>query len=112
MREWRLRRDSPEIEHRNGKAKECGKYLSPPGCRNMICFVPGVSQDLWDAPGTAVVITEGEFKALALWRLANHESAAPRFLPIGLAGVWNWRGTIGKTTAPHGERRAANGTPA
>jgi len=54
-------------------------------------------------------VTEGEFKTLALWRLANHESIAPRFLPIGLGGVWNWRGTVGKTTGPNGDRRDVKG---
>jgi hypothetical protein len=24
---------------------------------------------------------------------------------VGLAGVWNWRGTVGKTTGPNGDRR-------
>ena len=61
------------------------------------------------AVATPVIVTEGEFKTLALWRLANHESTAPRFLPIGLGGVWNWRGTVGKTTGPNGDRRDVKG---
>jgi hypothetical protein len=52
---------------------------------------------------------EGEKKALALWRLANHESSQPRFIPIALAGVWNWRGTIGKTGGRNGERLDVKG---
>jgi hypothetical protein len=56
-----------------------------------------------------VIVTEGEFKALALWRLAHHESTDPRFLPLGLAGVWNWRWTVGKTAGPNGERRDVKG---
>ena len=109
IREWRLRRDHPDIEYKDGKPKERGKYLSPPGRRNMIYFVPGTSQDLVKAVATPVIVTEGEFKTLALWRLANHESTAPRFLPLGLAGVWNWRGTVGKTTGPNGDRRDVKG---
>ncbi len=54
-------------------------------------------------------MTEGEFKTLALWRLAHHQSDTPRFLPLGLAGVWNWRGTVGKTTGPNGDRRDVKG---
>lgn len=104
LREWRLRRDQPDIEYRDGKPKERGKYLSPPGRGNMIYFVPGLSSQLLTAIATPVIVTEGEFKTLALWRLAHHESADPRFLPLGLAGVWNWRGTIGKTTGPTGAR--------
>jgi len=109
IREWRLRRDHPEIEYKDGKPRDRGKYLSPPGRRNMIYFVPGISLDLVKAVDTPVIVTEGEFKTLALWRLANHDSIAPRFLPIGLGGVWNWRGTVGKTTGPNGDRRDVKG---
>ena len=109
VREWRLRRDHPDIEYKDGKPKERGKYLSPPGRKNMIYFVPGISPDLVKAIATPVIVTEGEFKTLALWRLANHESTAPRFLPLGLGGVWNWRGMIGKTTGPNGDRRDVKG---
>lgn len=109
IREWRLRRDHPDLEYKDGKPKERGKYMSPPGRRNMMYFVPGCSQELVNAVDTPVIVTEGEFKTLALWRLANHESTAPRFLPVGLAGVWNWRGTVGKTTGPNGDRRDVKG---
>ena len=33
-----------------------------------------------------------------------------RFLPVGLSGVWNWRGVVGKTTGPNGERQDVKGT--
>jgi len=56
------------------------------------------------------VITEGEFKTLALWRLPNHGSRTqPRFVPLGISGVYNWRGTIGKTVGPNGGRLAVKG---
>ncbi len=109
VREWRLRRDHPDMEYKDGNPRERGKYLSPPGRRNMIYFVPGVAQELVKTVATPVIVTEGEFKALALWRLANHDVTAPRFLPLGLGGVWNWRGTVGKTTGPNGDRRDVKG---
>lgn len=109
VREWRLRRDHPDIEYKDGKPKERCKYLAPPGRKNMIYFVPGISNDLLKAVDTPVIVTEGEFKTLALWRLANHESTVPRFLPLGLGGVWNWHGTVGKTTGPNGDRRDVKG---
>ncbi len=109
VREWRLRRDRPEIGYKAGRPKESGKYLSPPGCRNMIYFAPNISPELLNDARLPIVITEGEFKTLALWRLANHDSATPRFLPIGLGGVWNWRGTVGKNIGPNGERRDVKG---
>jgi len=83
--------------------------MSPPGRGNMLYFVPGCSRELVKAVDTPIIVTEGQFKTLALWRLANHEAAAPRFLPLGLAGVWNWRGTVGKTTGPNGDRRDVKG---
>jgi hypothetical protein len=109
VREWRLRRDQPDIEYKAGKPRERGKYMSPPGRRNMIYFVPGTSPELVKAVATTVIVTEGEFKTLALWRLAHHQSDTPRFLPLGLAGVWNWRDTVGKTTGPNGDRRDVKG---
>jgi len=55
-----------------------------------------------------VVITEGEFKTQALWRLAwhvlGHTAESPALLSIGLSGVWNWRGTIGKINDADGVR--------
>ena len=68
-------------------------YL-PPGC-------DAASLSDKDPP---LLITEGEFKALA-WRLARWNSQdGQRFLPVGIAGVFDWRGTIGKTTGPDGQR--------
>jgi putative DNA primase/helicase len=108
-REYRLRRDHPDIETQNGKLRETKKYLSAPGRGNLVYFPPSVSQQLLTDTKLTVIVTEGEFKTLALWRLAHHESASPRFLPIGLSGVWNWRGVVGKTTGPDGERRDVKG---
>jgi hypothetical protein len=42
--------------------------------------------------------------------LANHGSTgSSRFLPLGLSGVYNWRGTIGKTVGPDGSRLDVRG---
>jgi P4 family phage/plasmid primase-like protien len=109
VREWRLRRDHPDIEYKDNRPRERGKYLSPPGRGNMIYFVPGLASELLNAVTTPVIVTEGEFKTLALWRLANYESSSQRFLPLGLGGVWTWRGTVGKTTGPNGDRRDVKG---
>ena len=110
VREYRLRRDRPELERSgNGELKERGKYIAPPGRGNMIYFPPKATAAQLEDSGLPLVIAEGEFKTLALWRLAHHEAGAARFLPVGLAGVWNWRGTIGKVTGPDGERRDEKG---
>ncbi len=111
IREYRLRRDHPDIEYdSSGNLKLRQKYLSPPGRSNMLYLVPGAPEEMFPDVSLPVVITEGEFKTLALWRLANHRTAGqPRFLPIGVSGVYNWRGTIGKTTGPDGSRLDVKG---
>ena len=111
VREHRLRRDHPDLEHDSaGNLKPRQKYLSPPGRSNMLYVVPGLDPELLRDMNMPVVITEGEFKTLALWRLANHGSATqPRFLPLGVSGVYNWRGTIGKTVGPDGSRLDVKG---
>lgn len=114
VREYRLRRDKPELEQQaDGSFKERNKYISPPGRGNMAYLVPGTEASWLDDPGIPVVITEGEKKTLALWALAWHalgDSAdKPRWLPLGLSGVWNWRGTIGKAPGPDGDRRDVKG---
>jgi predicted P-loop ATPase len=109
-REYRLRLDHPPLEQRkDGTIHEGHKYLQPPGRPNLLYFPPGITQQTLDDPAMPVMITEGEFKALALWGLANYGVSTPRFLPVAVPGVWNWRGTIGKAPGPNGERRDVRG---
>ena len=96
QRGYRVRLDEP--------AKGGPKYLSPPGRGNLVYFPPGVDVDLLAQANVPVIITEGEFKTLALWRLATLGDTLPAFLPLGLGGVWSFRGTIGKVPGPNGER--------
>jgi uncharacterized protein (DUF927 family) len=111
-REYRLRRDSPDLEQRNDEVKEKGKYLSPPGRGNMIYFPPNCRKEWLEDTSIPIVITEGEKKVLALYRVSwyglSAELERPRFIPIGLSGVWNFRGTIGKTN-DYGERKSIKG---
>jgi hypothetical protein len=107
---YRLRRDKPDYTFdKDGKAKPERKYLGAPGSANRLYIPPGVTlQQLADV-AIPLVIVEGEKKALALWRLANHETETPLFIPIAIGGVWNWRGVIGKTSGPGGERLDVKG---
>jgi hypothetical protein len=102
IREYRLRRDHPDIE--GGKVK--GKYIAPPGRGNLLYFPVGTDPAWLSDPGLPLIITEGEFKAIALSRAAcyGRSPGEPRFLAVGLSGVWNWRGTIGKTSDAEGNR--------
>jgi Domain of unknown function (DUF3854) len=111
VREYRLRRDQPDYEYDSaGNLKPKQKYLSPPGRSNILYVVPGVGRSLLADPALPIVITEGEFKTLALWRAAHHGNMdQPRFLSVGVAGIYNWRGTIGKTVGPDGGRMDVKG---
>jgi hypothetical protein len=110
VREYRLRLDEPELEYRSdGTTRENKKYLHPPGRPNLAYFPPMLPASCLADPNLPIIIVEGEFKCLALWRLANHQAVSVRFLPLAFTGVWNWRGTVGKTTGPNGERRDLRG---
>jgi putative DNA primase/helicase len=102
IRDYRLRRDHPDIE--NGKPK--AKYVAPPGRGNLLYFPVGTDPAWLVDTQLPLVITEGEFKAIALARAAGHgrNPHKPRFLAAALSGVWNWRGTIGKRTDATGNR--------
>jgi hypothetical protein len=102
---YRIRRDNPEWTiGKDGKPKAERKYLAPP-CGGNRLFIPiGVTPEQLRDVQIPIALVEGEKKALALWRLANHEVNKPRFIPIAVAGVWSWRGRIGKAGGPKGER--------
>jgi hypothetical protein len=99
---FRLKLDSPPLEAATGKPAL--KYLSRAGTGNRLYFVPGVDPTELTDTSLPVVITEGEKKTLALCRLAVHEAETARWLPIGIAGVWSWRGTAGKADSSNGKR--------
>ncbi|PWU08141.1 MAG: hypothetical protein C5B51_08290 [Terriglobia bacterium] len=110
IREYRERLDHPDLEYRSdGTAREKNKYLQPSGRPSLLYFPPRVTVDLLQDTAIPVIIVEGEFKALALWRLAFHGVPAPRFLPIAVAGVWNFRSVTGKINGPNGERLPVKG---
>ena len=72
---YRLRRDNPEwTQGKGGKSKPNRKYLSGPGAANRLYFPPNVTPEQLLKPTLPVVIVEGEKKALALQRLACHET--------------------------------------
>jgi predicted P-loop ATPase len=110
VREFRLRLDNPELEyHSDGSIRESRKYVQPPGRPNLLYFPPGLTVSALEDTNLPLIITEGEFKALALWRLANHKIESLAFAPVATTGVWNFRGTVGKTAGPKGERRDVKG---
>lgn len=111
-RSYRLRRDEPELEQKSdGTIKVKGKYLSAPGGGNRLYFSPDTRAEWLKDVNLPITITEGEKKTLALSRLAWNgvTGEQPRFLTIGLSGVWNWRGSTGKANDEKGARRDIKG---
>jgi predicted P-loop ATPase len=110
-REYRIRLDHPDYElQMNGSRHETRKYMAPPDRPPLIYWPVGVTPEMLTDIMLPVIITEGEFKAIALWRLAWEGGVdKPRFLPVGLQGVDCWRGAIGKTTNASGQRVSVRG---
>jgi len=106
-REYRLRRDNPDLERKNGKVKERDKYLSPPGKGNLLYVPPDTPVEWLTDASIPATITEGEKKALALSRF--YKERGEKRLVIGLPGVWNFRGIIGKATNGNGKRQDVRG---
>ena len=109
IREYRLRRDHPDLEEQPDglPPKEKAKYLSPPGRANKLYFPPQIDPDDLDNSELPIVIVEGEKKCLALHRLSLE--SGERFLPIAIAGVWSFRGVVGKDNDANGARRDVKG---
>lgn len=98
-REYRIRRDNPDLEQQaDGALKEKGKYLSPSGASNLLYFPPGIDPSTLQDISIPVLMNEGEKKCLATHR------AFPGYLSVGLTGVWNFRGKRGKATNATGKR--------
>ena len=91
---------TPDVKYESGKRKEIAKYLGELERGNKIYFVPGTLAEWLGDIDIPIVITEGEKKALALWRLGwfdlSDASEQARFMLIALTGVWSWRGVVGK----------------
>lgn len=114
VRDYRLRRDHPDLElNSEGVEKDKAKYIAPPGRGNMLYFPPNVKPANLSDTTLPIILTEGEKKTLALselsWFGMGEAAERARWLPVGLSGVWNWRGTVGKTAGPDGERRDIKG---
>lgn len=114
VREYRLRRDRPEIQFdTENRPHEKNKYLAPPGRGNFLYYVPGTRAELLSHADVPIAITEGEKKTIALHRLSWHalreSTDLPRFLPVGLGGVWSFTGKIGKVAGPDGSPRDQKG---
>ena len=103
-REYRLRRDHPDLEQQPDgmPPKEKNKYLSPPRRGNKLYFPPQIDPAELQNTQIPIIVVEGEKKCLALHRLSLE--CGEKFLPIGIAGVWSFRGVVGKDNDAKGAR--------
>lgn len=108
LREYVLRRDNPDLD---GNGKEKGKYLGPIGRTNMFYLPPNCKREWLLDVSIPKLFVEGEKKCLAMWHIAreNMHDGKPLFIPIGLRGVWGWKGTIGNVELPIGGHERARG---
>src|SRR5215467_14225829 len=107
-REYRLRRDHPDLEKRSdGSIREKEKYLGPPGKSNLLYIPPGTPAEYLADTNVGSTFTEGEKKALALSRF--YRERGEKRLVIGLSGVRNYRGVVGKVTNGNGKRQSVTG---
>jgi hypothetical protein len=108
-RAYRLRRDHPDHELRNGEVRLTRRYLSAPGSGNFAYFPPGTVPDELTDVTLPAIFTEGELKGLALKNLAHHQAADPRFLVVALNGIYGWKGRVGKTYDANGMPQPVKG---
>lgn len=110
----RLRLDAPPVDSATGKPGF--KYLSP--SRQPVHFYFPLAHPTWlSDPTLPVMFIEGEKKFLAAYRAALEGAALksgngqgrPLYLPIGLAGVYGWRGKVGITVDANGQRVPVTG---
>lgn len=109
VRGYRLRRDEPDAVYKHGRLKEEGKYLSAFGEALKAYFPVGTLPEWLTDSGMPAALVEGEKKAIALFRLAFHEIDRPRWLAIGLAGVYGWHGRIGRVPKANGGYKEVKG---
>jgi predicted P-loop ATPase len=93
IRQYRERLDHPAVEQlADGTTREGHKYLQPPGGPSLAYFPAGVTVAMLEDVALPILITQGEYKAIAAWRCACWESARPRFVSLAVAGLWSWKG--------------------
>lgn len=87
-RAYRIRLDKPEID---SSGKEM-KYLVAYATQNKFYFPPGLTVAMLKDTSLPACVFEGEKKTLFGLRVATKDFTQPlAFLPLGVAGCWNWR---------------------
>jgi hypothetical protein len=93
---YRVRRDNPEIE--NGQPK--AKYVQSLDRAHL--FFERTSHQWLNGTSTPIVFVEAYTSALAI--AAWLERTGERFLILATSGCWGWRGTIGRNQNENGVR--------
>lgn len=113
--EYTLRRDNPDYEENGGgKRKEKRKYIKPRTSQNLLYAPPMVKPEwLKDTKKKLIIITEGEFKALALARAASNNFTSDdwKFIPLGLSGVENFKTKLNRQDKNGAKVKVSVGLP-
>jgi hypothetical protein len=87
------------------RAREDGKierkYKAPYGDARHLYFAP-VDLRWFENKSVPLFFVEAEKSSLAVLRFAEDHKF--ELVPVALGGCWSWRGRIGKTVTPEGER--------
>ncbi len=107
-REYRLRRDSPDVTYEKGEKKSIRKYLSPPGRGNLLYFMPVRPRNCWMIRLSPLLLPKAKRNASRFGAWLGTRSQTLQKDPIScrwpFQAFWNWRGTVGKETGPNGKR--------
>ena len=114
VRDYRCRRDQPDVEYdsagnvQDRPDKSTSLRPDVPTCSTSF---PALSGTSFPTPALPVVLTESDTRLFALWRarISYRATGQRGSCPLEISGVYNWRGSIGKTVGPDGCRMDVKG---
>lgn len=107
--EFNIRRDFPDkVTLPNGEIKEERKYMKP-SRPNLLYIFPQIRPEGLRNKKIFKIITEGEFKAAAMFRALSKDFTSDELehIPLAVSGVENWKAKRNIVT-PHGEKIEVN----
>lgn len=103
--EFNIRRDRPDEKTLpSGEIKLERKYIKP-SRPNLLYIFPQIRADWFKDKKKIKIITEGEFKAAAMFRALSKDFTTDEldYIPLALSGVENWKQKRNVTTAHGGK---------
>lgn len=103
--EHNIRRDFPDKKTLPGGEIKLGRKYIKPSRPNLLYIFPQIRPEWLKDNNKTKIITEGEFKAAAMFRALSKDFTTDdlEYIPLALSGVENWKQKRHITTA-HGEK--------